>query len=219
MNTRDANDAQRNDSGHGRGQYRPRPAGDNPEWYTPRHVIELAHAVMGHIGLDPASCAAANEIVDAQRYYTQEDDGLALEWGDRTVWCNPPYEGGMTGKWYDKMVHEWRMGNFREGMFLANATTEVKWFQHELRHFPVLLFAGRLKFWHPSRPHRDGFFGSALVYFPPKTVPLGSSPIVPPSSSPYTPPSPSPGRDPLDAVAEFRRSAGHLGHILIPAED
>ena len=156
-------------SEHGRGQYSPRPAGDNPEWYTPRHVIELAHAVMGHIGLDPASCAAANEVVCARRYYTQEDDGLALEWGDRTVWCNPPYgRGGLTGKWYDKMVHEWEADNFREGMFLANATTEVKWFQHALRRFPILLFAGRLKFWHPSRPHRNGFFGSALVYFPPK---------------------------------------------------
>lgn len=60
-----------------------------PEHYTPAHVIEAARATLGEIDLDPASCAAANQVVRATRYYAQADNGFLKPWAGR-VFLNPP---------------------------------------------------------------------------------------------------------------------------------
>lgn len=49
---------------------------DNSEWYTPLAVIRCVHETLGHISLDPASCAKANEIVHADKFYSIEDSAL-----------------------------------------------------------------------------------------------------------------------------------------------
>lgn len=59
------------------------------EHYTPAPYIAGARAVLATIDLDPASSAAANKTVQATRFYTAEDDGLALPWGGG-VYLNPP---------------------------------------------------------------------------------------------------------------------------------
>lgn len=60
-----------------------------PEHYSPPAIVELGRRVMGAIDLDPASCAVANETVQAQRFFAREDDGLVQRWLGR-VWLNPP---------------------------------------------------------------------------------------------------------------------------------
>lgn len=60
------------------------------EHFTPPEVCELAReALGGTIDLDPASCAQANTIVRARRFYAREDNGLSLPWAG-TVFLNPP---------------------------------------------------------------------------------------------------------------------------------
>ena len=39
------------------------------EYYTPAYIVEAAREAMGSIGLDPASCEKANQIVQAAVYY------------------------------------------------------------------------------------------------------------------------------------------------------
>lgn len=55
------------------------------ERYTPAHVAEGARAVMGGIDLDPASCARANEIVKATKYYTRAENGLRRPMSGRVI--------------------------------------------------------------------------------------------------------------------------------------
>lgn len=59
------------------------------EHYTPKCWCRLAHQVLGRIDLDPASCPTANELVEAEQYYTRHMNGLMLPWFG-CVYCNPP---------------------------------------------------------------------------------------------------------------------------------
>jgi ParB family chromosome partitioning protein len=146
---------------------------DSNEWYTPPVVIGAAHFVLGSIELDPASCAAANAVVQAQRFYTIADDGLNQPWRCNTLWLNPPY--GKTGNrsnqdiWSSRLVEYYRLGHVGEALLLVNAATDTAWFQALGREFPICLIAGRLKFWRPEVPADSPTHGNALVYMGAKT--------------------------------------------------
>ncbi|PLS77239.1 MAG: hypothetical protein CYG59_24850, partial [Chloroflexi bacterium] len=77
------------------------------DWYTPAHIVAAARQVMGGIDLDPASCAAANQTVQAGRYYTIEDDGLARPWSSR-VFLNPPYS--RVARWTKRLLVAYNTG-------------------------------------------------------------------------------------------------------------
>jgi DNA N-6-adenine-methyltransferase (Dam) len=135
------------------------------EHYTPRKYLEAAREVLGGIDLDPASCADANEIVGAVRYYTVKDSGLDHSWGGR-VWLNPPY-GKRAGLFVAKFVEEFDAQHSTAGIILANAhCTDTDWFQP--------LWDGVLCF----TDHRINFYGddkrsgsthgSVFAYFGPE---------------------------------------------------
>lgn len=60
---------------------------DSEEWYSPAAYVKAARNVMGGIDLDPASCALANQVVQAARYFSKDDNGLAQEWTCTSLWC------------------------------------------------------------------------------------------------------------------------------------
>lgn len=69
----------------------------NPSWSTPQELFDELDGEF-HFTLDP--CADdGNHKCD--RYYTEEQDGLAQDWAGEVVFCNPPY-GRDIAKWVRK---------------------------------------------------------------------------------------------------------------------
>lgn len=146
------------------------------EWYTPAKYIEAARAVMGGIDLDPASCALANETVQATRYYTVDDDGLSKPWKGR-VWLNPPFsasnvlrgmEPGRTQKsvirvWIDKLIAEYTQGNINEAILLTKTDMKASWFL-ALWDFIICFARDHLYFERPGLPPEKYQFGTCFVY-------------------------------------------------------
>jgi ParB family chromosome partitioning protein len=137
------------------------------EWFTPPWFVELAREALGGIDLDPASCAEANEVVQASRFYTADDDGLSQPWKGR-VFVNPPYAMPLVENFARKLVDEYEAGNVSAGVWLSNNATETGWFQHLARYASAICFPRRrLAFWQPGAetPAAGGALqGQVVVY-------------------------------------------------------
>lgn len=101
---------------------------DSDERYTPAEWVELAREVMGGIDLDPASCAAANEIVEATTFFDLEANGLEREWLGR-VWNNWPFSAGNMPRFAAKLFEEIDAKRVEQAIVLTNADTGAGWFQ------------------------------------------------------------------------------------------
>lgn len=112
------------------------------EWYSPPWIVERARSLMGGIDLDPASCADAQRLVRAERWFDREaahgpdgsvpraDKTCALSpevtWAGR-VYLNPP--GGLATapgpsrsaavQWFAKLAHEWAEERCNQAVFVA----------------------------------------------------------------------------------------------------
>lgn len=131
--------------------------------YTPRAIIEIAREVMGGIDLDPASCAEAQEVVRAGKYYSLEQstcnpsyrawpcDGLYSDWSGR-VWCNPPYSD--CGPWVEKAVRCHDQGSTDAICMLLPVSVGVSWWRPVWSH--PIMWIGRLEFWGPGARTKKG---------------------------------------------------------------
>jgi phage N-6-adenine-methyltransferase len=134
------------------------------EWFTPARYADAAREVMGGIDLDPASCAEANKVIGAARYYTEDDDGLAQVWSGR-VWMNPPYRSGLIERFTSKLADSYLDGGVTEAVVVVNNATETGWFQTLAAAASVLCFPrGRISFWRTDREAVTPLQGQALMY-------------------------------------------------------
>jgi len=85
------------------------------EWYTPKSLFDQLDI---EFDLDPASSPPELSAVPARRFYTVEDDGLALPWEGR-VWLNPPYS--KPSPWVDRFL------GHGHGIALLPATSTGRW--------------------------------------------------------------------------------------------
>lgn len=137
------------------------------EWYTPAEYVEKARAVMGAIDLDPASTEAANQVIQAERIFTHEDDGLAQQWSGR-VWLNPPYARKNVARFAEKTLAEIDAGRVQSCIVLVNNYTDTAWF-HRLagRADALCLTRGRIRFVSPRGAADSPIQGNVFVYFGP----------------------------------------------------
>lgn len=142
------------------------PATHSNEWYTPWEYVNAARQTMGGIDLDPASCAYANNVVQAREFFDMKDDGLMLNWEGR-VFCNPPY-GMRDGKsnqarWSTKFLTEYGEGRIEQGVLLLNAMIAQSWFK-PLWDFPLCFTYKRIRFYNKVGIMTQPTNGNVFVY-------------------------------------------------------
>jgi len=142
------------------------PGYDSDEWYTPVEYIGAARAVMGDIDLDPATCAAAQEVIRARAFFTKEDDGLTQSWHGR-VWLNPPYSASLVQGFVDKLCAEYDAGCMTEAVVLVNNATDTAWFHSLLARFPACVLRRRVPFWRPGFSGGGARQGQVIFYLGP----------------------------------------------------
>jgi hypothetical protein len=135
------------------------------EIYTPSNIIEAARRTMGgFISLDPASSEAANERVQANIFYTKEDNGLIGPWTG-TVWLNHPFSRAENKLWIAKAEGEYAKGQIRAMCMICFASTSEAWFRPLLRR-PQCFLSPRTNYLRPDGTiYRGVTKGSVVTYF------------------------------------------------------
>lgn len=157
------------------------------EFYTPKPFVEAVRETMGGIDLDPASCDAAQTVVQAAVYLTAEDDGLScVEHWSGKVFTNPP--GGVSPEvwakisrsyqavWWYIVSRAWACGIIEQACFLSFSVELLSVAQRmdcpQPLDFPFIVPAGRIAFDEPDgnggrQPTTQPKYANALIYLPP----------------------------------------------------
>ena len=118
--------------------------GDKNDQGTPEWLISKVHGFAargccdshnGRINLDPASSQERNKVIQADNFFTKEDDGLQQDWMAHFLWLNPPfgtinYNESVAGAWFCKAVTEYQLGHFEEGIILLPLYYDRTWFRN-----------------------------------------------------------------------------------------
>ena len=130
---------------------------DRDSYSTPESYAAVARAALGgRIVLDPASNAAAQNVIQAERWYSKEQNGLAQEWKAETVWMNPPYSQPLCSEFVDKLIGSFQAMDVLQAVTLVNTASETRWWQALARIATLIAFPPRrIQFWHPEGAASD----------------------------------------------------------------
>lgn len=110
------------------------------EWPTPVRFFQTLDDEF-NFTLDPC---ATHENAKCSRYFTYSDNGLAQDWSNERVFCNPPY-GQAISDWAKKCHQESLNGALV--VLLVPARTDTRWFHDWVFGKSEIRFVkGRLKF-------------------------------------------------------------------------
>lgn len=141
-------------------------------WGTPLDIIRRVYNVLDGIDLDPASSEAWNKTVNAEHFYTKDQNGLVQPWAGR-VFVNPP--GGKTagksntGLWWDKLTKEVARGKITDAIFVAfsvEALAMTQQFDRCMLDFPFCIPAKRIAFVSEGEAKSSPSHSNAIVYVP-----------------------------------------------------
>lgn len=141
---------------------------DSDSWFTPKRYIDAVRNVLGVIDFDPFSSKKANEVVAATAFYTQQDNALEKDWGQRrSVFMNPPYGRGLCPLAVGKFCEQYKLGAFSTAVVLVNNATETRWFQDLLERASAVCFVNhRISFWNADGKSVSGNTrGQVFFYF------------------------------------------------------
>ena len=142
---------------------------DSNAWFTPKKYTVLASDVMGQIDLDPFSSAAANESVQANRFFDEDLDAYKQVWFEDkgTVFMNPPYGRGLMEQSAKVFLDNLANKSISEGIVLVNNATETKWFQSLLIASNAVCFtSSRISFDNNDGKNKSANTrGQAFLYF------------------------------------------------------
>ncbi len=128
---------------------------DSSEWSTPKDFYDKLNLEF-NFELDPC---ATDENHKCDLYFTKETDGLRQDWGNKRVYCNPPYGRGID-KWVEKCAKHKGLA-----VMLIPARTDTAWFHKFIYHnlnAEIRFIKGRLKF---SNSKNSAPFPSMVVVF------------------------------------------------------
>ncbi len=111
------------------------------QWATPQALFDDLDKEF-HFTLDP--CANA-ENHKCEKFFTAEDDGLAQDWSEHRVFCNPPY-GRVVSKWVEKCYREGCKDNTVVVLLIPARTDTAYFHDFILNRAEVRFIRGRLKF-------------------------------------------------------------------------
>lgn len=115
---------------------------DRDDWATPQ---ELFNALDSEFGFTLDVCASPINA-KCSRFFTKEQNGLAMNWAGERVFCNPPY-GKEIGKWVKKSIAAVKEDGCEIVVMLIPARTDTQWFHEYIYNKSEIRFLkGRIKF-------------------------------------------------------------------------
>lgn len=145
-------------------------ARDGDAWFTPDVYIDSVRGVLGDIDLDPFSSEAANKVVRAQEFFSEERSAFEYDWRIRNktrVFMNPPYSAGVINRAISRFIDQFESHAFVEGIVLVNNATDTRWFKALVSCCQAVCFTDhRISFWNADGKHvSNNTRGQAFFYF------------------------------------------------------